>query len=288
MINTSNMTNSFTVQAYNTVTNQDNLQANKELTKHNSLTESEVSISFQAQNIFNLEQTLLTEKDQKKLDAINKEIDQILGTEEIKLSKADEKSAEQIYQQMDKLFADNHITAEEEKTLTKLDEQLNGIYEKYEKPLTKEQEQRLDELFNQLDKIYGIENEGISASMPTGEEFTNKLKDLSELLKNLDIKLTGEDEKKVNDIAKKLTNESLSDKEAEKLDTTLNEIFTKYEPQYTKNLNKLDNLLTELTAYIMPEHTNSTFATESYGQNTDMLNGDFAARLDNLLAHLEA
>lgn len=98
----------------------------------------------------------LTPEQQNQAEAINKEIDQVLGVDAMAFSPTDLEQAESLYLQMDELLAKEGLSEQDEKTLNQLDEQLANIYQKYEKPLSKEEEAKLDSLFSQLDNLYGL------------------------------------------------------------------------------------------------------------------------------------
>lgn len=120
----------------------------------------------------------LSDEDQKAVDAINKQIDELLGVNT--LTDAQQENADKINQQIEALFEDGVITAEEEITLTKLDKQLEELYGK-PKELSTADNEKLEELFSQLDKIY-------EKQTPAPKE-NDKLTKLTQELEDLLVKI---------------------------------------------------------------------------------------------------
>ncbi len=136
----------------------------------------------------------LSDKDQKEVDAINKQIDELLGVN--RLTDTQEENAEKISKQIDELFEDGVITAEEEITLAKLDKQLEELYGK-PKALSDTDTEKLEELFSQLDKIYEKQTQATTDNDKL-TKLTQELKDF--LVKILPEKDAAEIENLVNEL----------------------------------------------------------------------------------------
>lgn len=125
-----------------------------------------------------IELTELSDEDQKEVDAINKQIEELLGVNE--LTDAQQETADKISQQIETLFDDGVITAEEEITLTKLDKQLEELYGN-PKELSDADNEKLENLFSQLNKIY----EKQTPAQKDNEKLTKLTQELEDFLEEI-------------------------------------------------------------------------------------------------------
>lgn len=168
-------------------------------------TSSELSFSADSLKLLDLEKQLsaltlgpeLNVEQQQQVDALNKEIDNIMNNGVRQWSGSDLKTMEDSYAAMDALFSDGKLSAVESKTMDALQQRLDSLFSKYEPKLSTEQEQQLNKLFEQIDAVYaqGIEQvddiEGMANAMHIMAKDSSAM--LSEvgvnLFKNLDQKL---------------------------------------------------------------------------------------------------
>ncbi len=113
------------------------------------------TLNKELDNIFGTPKENLTDAEKKKESELTDAIDKILQkTEPEPLTKVQEKQLDSILEEIDKLFEDSQLTFDEEKKLTELESRLDKLFTP--KVLSDADQKELDKLFDALDDLYGI------------------------------------------------------------------------------------------------------------------------------------
>lgn len=110
----------------------------------------------------------------KKAEALEEEIDKILGLDNIQLSKSDQKLMDELDSQIDAIFESDEITLEQEKELDSLFARQDSILNNYmDIELSAEDEKKLDALFKEFDNLYGLKTPTDEQLIKADEIFSN-------------------------------------------------------------------------------------------------------------------
>lgn len=149
---------------------------------------------------FDLANIPLSEANQKRVDTLNQELDQIFGvpkdrltgnektreaelvgaidkilqkTEPQPFTQAQERQFDRIQEQIDQIFADGQVTAEEEQKLQSFDARLEELFQtQTPAELSQQEQQQLDGFYRQLDELYGLKQPSQEQLIRAEEIFT--------------------------------------------------------------------------------------------------------------------